>query len=649
MTYYITTAIDYPNGKPHIGHAYEKVLADFFAKFKRIVGEDVFLQVGLDEHGQKIQETAQAKNQTPQVFVDEMAVIFDNFYKELCVEYDNFVRTSNSEHKKQVQEIFSKVEAKGDIYLGNYEGNYCVPCETFWTDLQLLENGDCPSCNRPTRKVSEPSYFFKMGKYVDAVLEHIEKNDYIKPKSRKQEILNRIKEGVRDISVSRSTFDWGIPLPSDETHVMYVWFDALLNYYTGPKSCGKKDEEFWPASCHVIGKDIQWFHTTIWLSILKAADLELPKHVLIHGFINDKNGVKMSKSLGNVVDPLALVDQYGLDAFRYYVLRAFPLDSDCKFNEAELVERYNNELGNDFGNLLLRIIKLSKKYFDGKLSNKEGNEFENPFELELKIEKIRGYLDNYQPNKAIDVIWSLLNDANKYMNEKEPWKNEESREEVLYQCAEIVRIVSIFLDAVMPKASREALELLGTDEKSLAFGRGNFSFEKETVLFPRIEYEAPEEYMFDLRVGQIKSVENHPEADKLYVIKVDIGSEVRQLVAGMKSYYSVEELEEKKIIVLCNLKKAKLRGVESQGMMLAADNGVEGDGAVVGIMTTTANVGEQVSPQGVVISTKQIDYKEFSKHEFVTGDDTMHVYGVAVSARKDHIVAEKLGSGQKIR
>jgi methionyl-tRNA synthetase len=479
-----------------------------------------------------------------------------------------------------------------------------------------------------------------MGKYVDDVLEHIEKNKYILPESRKQEIINRIKEGVHDLSVSRSTFEWGIPLPNDPTHVLYVWFDALLNYYTGPRIQGKN---IWPADCHVIGKDIQWFHTMIWLAILRAADLPFPKHVLIHGFINDKNGMKMSKSLGNVVDPLDMVDKYGLDAFRYYLLRSFPLDSDARFNEEELVDRYNNELGNDYGNLLLRIIKLSKKFTNSTLTKA----YDSPFNLS-KLDEIKALIEQYQVNRAIDKIWSLLNDANKYMNEKEPWKNEEEREAVLYSCAELTRIVSILLQPVLPHASKQALALLGTQETSLEWGKGTFTFDKETVLFPRIDYEAPPEFPFDLRVGRIIEVQDHPEADKLYVLKVDVGSEVRQIVAGIKAYYSPEELKDLKVIVLCNLKKAKLRGIESQGMLLAADNAKEGDEEVVGLMTTLAEVGTQVAPQGAVISTKQIDYKEFSKHELLTGKETMLVDGVAVSAGKHHVVAQRLGPGNKI-
>jgi len=648
MKYYITTAIDYPNAAPHIGHAYEKVITDSYARFHRLMGDTVYFQTGVDEHGQKIQEAAVKQGKSPQEYVDGMAVQYQDFSKLLNISYDYFVRTTNPEHKKICQQIFEKVKKKGDIYLGTYKGHYCVPCESFWTDLQLVE-GNCPSCKRPTKIVEEPSYFFKMGKYAQVVLDHIEKDGYVLPKSRAQEFISRIKEGVNDLSVSRSSFDWGIPIPGDEQHIMYVWFDALLNYYTGSQFNNKK--EFWPANCHVIGKDIAWFHTMIWLGILAAADIPLPKHLLIHGFINDKNGEKMSKSKGNAINYKEIVDKYSVDGFRYYVLK-FPLDTDPKFSEKELVEKYNHELGNDYGNVLLRISKLAHTYYDGKLERSCAN----PFAVEDKIEKIKEHMIAYEQNRALDVAMTLVYDANRYLNEKEPWKNGDDREDVLYACTEVIRIASILLRSFIPGSADKALDFIGVVKgpasQSLEWGVGKFHFKQDEVLFPRIDFVEQQEFPLDLRVAKVLSVQDHPEADKLYVLSIDLGDEKRQLVAGMKAYYTKEELLGKNIIVVANMKSAKLRGIESQGMMLAAEmkeKTAEGEKEIVGIMTTTAPIGTQVAPAAHAISSKKIDYKEFSLLTLETGKETLQVNGLSCVAHTHHVVAERVGSGCKIR
>ncbi|MFQ5474235.1 MAG: methionine--tRNA ligase [Candidatus Nanoarchaeia archaeon] len=650
MVYYITTAIDYPNANPHVGHAYEKFVADAYARWKRFQGEKVFFMTGLDEHGQKLQIAAENKGMLPQAFVDEKAAVFKKFCKQLNITNDGFIRTSEERHTKVAQEIFKKVFDKGDIYLDEYAGHYCIPCESYWTEKQLAE-GNCPNCRRPTTLLREPSYFFKMSKYQEQLLDYMEKNPgFVWPESRRNEILSRLKEPLRDLSVSRASFDWGIPLPNDETHVMYVWFDALINYVSGIGYPGKKFEEFWPADVHVIGKDIIFFHTVTWPCMLFAAGVPPPKTVYVHGFINDAHGEKMSKSKGNVVDPVKMLDKYGADVLRYYLLRTISSGQDGNFSESELVTRHNTELANDLGNLVMRISKLTVKYFDGKIKN---DRYIQEIDFSSAMEEAEALMDGFEHHRALDKIWSIINDANAYINKKEPWKIKDKKElaNVVYNVLEALRVVNNLLGAFIPETSENIGKQLGTGVGKRAdcvFGKGNFVITEGDPLFPKIE-DLPEEkplFPLDLRVAKVESVEDHPDAKKLYVLKIDLGTEKRQLVAGLKEYYKPEELVDKKIVVVSNLKYAKLRGVESQGMLLAADQG-----AVVGVLTVDAKPGDEVCPEGFYCAVgKKVDFKDFQKVQMTTDENgqVMHK-NCKLLAGNIPIVAERVKAGAKIR
>ncbi|MBW2998799.1 methionine--tRNA ligase, partial [Candidatus Woesearchaeota archaeon] len=438
-SFYITTAIDYPNSNPHMGHAYEKVIADVFARWNRLKNKDVVLSYGLDEHGQKIQDTAKANGMEPKDFVKQQHDIFKKFVDSLLITYDELIRTSdNEEHKALAREFFTKVFNKEEIYKGEYKGNYCKYEEAFYTDMQLVE-GKCPECGRETKVVSEEAYFFKMGLYQDRLIKHIEANpNFIVPETRKNEILSRLKsDELRDLCVSRSSFDWGINLPNDESHIIYVWFDALLNYLSAIKYKHNEANEHWPADVQVIGKDIIWFHTVIWPSMLMALDIPLPKTVYAHGFINGADGRAMSKSLGNGVDPIEMVEKYGVDALRFYLMRAIVSGEDGNFDEKDLISKYNKELGNDLGNLLKRLQVLTGKFFDGKLEN---NNFTDEIKIVDSFDAIDEQISKLSYNRALDLIWAELRKINAYMNEKEPWKNEEGRDSVMYNALENLRV-----------------------------------------------------------------------------------------------------------------------------------------------------------------------------------------------------------------
>ena len=652
--FYITTAIDYPNANPHMGHAYEKIVTDVYARWNRILGKKVFFLTGLDEHGQKLQTAAQNANMSPQDFVDDKSVVYKKLCKQLNITNDDFIRTSQPRHAKVAREIFQKVLDKGDIYLGDYEGHYCVPCETYWTEKQLVE-GNCPSCKRPTTVLREPSYFFKMGKYQEQLLAYMKKNpDFILPETRRNEILARLKEPLRDLSVSRASFNWGIQLPHDETHIIYVWFDALINYISALDYPDKKFEEFWPADVHVIGKDIIWFHTVIWPCMLFAAGIEPPKKVYVHGFINDANGEKMSKSKGNVIDPLELIDKYGTEVLRYYLLRNVPSGNDGNFSEKELVTRYNNELANDLGNLVMRVTKLTIKNFDGTLA---GDGFEKEIDCEAVFKEADRLMHKYEHNRAIDKMWSLLNEINAYINKKEPWKIKDKKElgGVLYNVLAALHAGVVLLHPAIPETSEKIAAQIGVKIKTFAdvkFGKETYVVVESEALFPKIE-DVPEEkavFPIDLRVAKVLSVDDHPDAKKLYVLKIDLGNEKRQLVAGLKEFYKPEELVEKKIIVVCNLKPAKLRGVESQGMLLAAD-GKDGDKEIVGILSADAELGTSVCPEGYEpMPVSQLDFKQFQKYAMITDEKSNVLFkNQKLKAGSELVVAERVRAGAKIR
>lgn len=478
--FYITTAIDYPSAPPHIGHVYEKVCADIIARWHRRIGDDVFFSTGTDEHGQKIQKCALSSGKKPEEFVERMSKRFIDLWAKLNISYDSFIRTTQKRHEEIAQNIFKKIYEKGDIYKGLYEGLYCVDCEAFYTEKDLKE-GFCPTHNKKVEKIKEECYFFKMSKYQDKILEHIQSNkDFIQPEMRRNEIINRIKEGIRDLSVSRSSFNWGIPLPIDEKHIIFVWFDALINYISVLGYPNKEFRKYWPADIHLIGKDILWFHAVVWLAILLAADIELPRKIFVHGFINIK-GEKISKSRGVVVDPLELVRKYGSDAIRYFLLREIRFGEDGDFSEDALIKRINDDLANDLGNLVYRTLTMIEKYFKGyipsaEIIDKKWKQNIDNFSCEVNL-----HMSNLDFNLALDETWELINLANKYIEDTKPWNlvKENKTEELkafIRLLVDVLREVAEQIYPFMPQTAESIKEQLGKDK-----------IKKGKPLFPRID------------------------------------------------------------------------------------------------------------------------------------------------------------------
>lgn len=594
-TFFITTPIYYPSGKPHIGHLYTDVCADVLARWYRLKGFKVHFSTGTDEHGLKIQRAAIAGGKTPKEFVDDLV----KYFKELCVlyniSYDDFIRTTEERHKKAVYALFNKLKAKGDIYKSSYEGLYCVDCETFYTEKDLFD-GLCPFHGTVPQPRKEEGYFFRMSKYQEQLVQYIRHNDFILPAPKKKEILNRLNDPLKDLSITRSSFDWGIPYPDDKKHVFYVWLDALTNYLTTVGYPSEKYKKFWPADMHVIANDIAWHHTVIWGSMLMSANIKLPKTVFIHGFIKADNNVKMSKSLGNVVDPFELIKHYPADSIRYFLIREVPFGFDGVFSHEALIQRHNTELANDLGNLLNRTIVMINSYLDGNIPKKTEDEVSE----HLDIKKIDSYIEKRELHNALNEIWKFINFANKYINDKEPWNLANNKKElsvVLYNLAEALRFIAILIKPFMPQTSAEVASQLGIkdfdkqDFKHLKFGLLKGKVSEPKILFKKIEYNVPKQEegkmestfvefndwkKMDIRVGTIKKADPHPNADKLVVLHVDIGeAKEKQLVAGIKNYYKPEELVGKRVIIFANLKPVNLRGVESNGMILAAVNNKE--------------------------------------------------------------------------
>ncbi|MBI4583159.1 MAG: methionine--tRNA ligase [Planctomycetes bacterium] len=634
--FYITTAIDYPNSVPHLGHAYEKTVADFYARWHRQQGLDTHLLTGLDEHGEKIQEAAEKAGTTPQAFVDDQAKVFRALCQELEISNDDFIRTSEPRHHRFAAELFARLQARGDVYFGNYEGDYCISCESFYTDSQL-QDGKCPIHGRPTERVKEESYFFRLGKYRPWIQEHIRSHpEFIYPEERRNEILSRLDEEVRDLSISRCTFNWGIPVPGDSRHVIYVWFDALSNYISALLSPRNLYERFWPADVHVIGKDIIWFHTVIWPCILHSAGHPLPRQVYVHGFILDREGRKMAKHLGNVVDPLEVARRHGPEVLRYYFLRAFASGLDGKFSLEELIERYHGELGNDLGNLILRVVKLVESKFAGCLAPGGAVEADlDPLPVEEEYARL---VERREHHRALEALWAFIRKTNAYLNERAPWKESDSRANArtLYNALEALRGIASLLAPVMPRTAAAVAEQIGIPPAPgslAAFGQTAYRVVRKGPLFPRLEAppaagagglppaahpqpsgppaESDPFSWLDLRVGLIEEVKEHPNADSLYVLTVNLGSERRTVCAGLRKHLQPQELERRKVVVLANLKPAKLRGLESRGMILATDRR---DGKVAPVDPGQAAVGERVQVSGIAGPAKPaITLKDFEK------------------------------------
>ena len=623
--FYMTTAIAYTSGKPHIGNTYEIVLADSIARFKRQQGYDVFFQTGTDEHGQKIELKAEEKGVTPKVFVDEVSTEIKRIWDLMNTSYDKFIRTTDADHEKQVQKIFKKLYDKGDIYKGHYEGMYCTPCESFFTESQLVD-GKCPDCGREVQPAKEEAYFFRMSKYADRLIEHINTHpEFIQPVSRKNEMMNNfLLPGLQDLCVSRTSFKWGIPVDFDPKHVVYVWLDALTNYITGiGYDCdGNSSEQFkkdWPADLHLIGKDIIRFHTIYWPIFLMALDLPLPKQVFGHPWLLQGDG-KMSKSKGNVLYADELVDFFGVDAVRYFVLHEMPFENDGVISWELMVERMNSDLANTLGNLVNRTVSMSNKYFGGVIENKNVNE---PVDEELKKvvletpNKVIAKMEELRVADAITEIFTLFKRCNKYIDETMPWalaKDEAKKDRlatVLYNLVESISVGATLLESFMPETSDKVLAQLGAQKRKLSqmdtFGlypSGNKVTEKPEILFARmdinevmakvaelhpakeevkeeekgIDIEPKEEITFEefgkmqFQVGEIISCEAVKKSKKLLCSQVKIGSQVKQIVSGIKAHYTPEEMVGKKVMVLVNLKPAKLAGVLSEGMLLCAED-----------------------------------------------------------------------------
>lgn len=612
--YYLTTAITYTSGKPHIGNTYEIILADAIARSKRQEGYNVYFQTGTDEHGQKIELKAQEAGIPPKQFVDEKAAVVKEIWDMMDTTYDRFMRTTDEYHVKQVQKIFKKLYDQGDIYLGHYEGKYCTACESFFTESQLVD-GKCPDCGGEVHDAKEEAYFFKLSKYADRLIQHIEEHpEFIQPISRKNEMMNNfLKPGLQDLCVSRTSFKWSIPVDFDPKHVVYVWIDALTNYITGlgydvDGNHGELYKKYWPADLHLIGKDIVRFHTIYWPIMLMALDIPLPKQVFGHPWLLQGES-KMSKSKGNVIYADDLVKIFGVDAVRYYVLHEIPYDNDGSITWDLLVERINSDLANILGNLVNRTIAMTNKYFDGIVTNPGVSE---PVDDELKEialampKKVQAYMDEFKASKALDEIFVLLRRTNKYIDDTMPWalaKDESKKDRlatVLYNLIEAIRFAAIALEPYMPSTSTKILDQINTDQRNFldlnTFGlyqEGTKVTEKPQQLFARLDpkevekkvaalYPQKEEKQEDdnqitiddfakieLVVGTVEKCEKHPDADKLLVSQINIGKETRQIVSGIADFYTPEDMIGKKVIVVSNLKPAKLRGVESQGMILA--------------------------------------------------------------------------------
>jgi len=653
--FYVTTAIAYPNSKPHLGHALEIVQADVVARFYKLLGKDVFFQTGTDEHGTKNWETAQKEGKEITRFLDENVAVFKRLYKQLNISYDYFIRTTDKKiHHPGAIKLWKELVKSGDIYKKKYKGLYCVGCETFKTEKEL-EDGKCP--NHPKldiKHVEEENYFFKLSKYSKEVMQKIKSDEYkVIPKKRKNEILSFLKD-AKDISFSRpkTSLPWGITVPEDDDQVMYVWCDALSNYITGV-GYGRDDKQFnqiWPADVHIIGKDILRFHAAFWPAMLLSAKVPLPKQLFTHGFILTK-GAKMSKSSGNVIEPFEQIERYGADRFRFYIIGTMPIDSDGDYSEELLVERTNSEVVSNLANFIYRTFSFLNKNFDGKVISARDDAFTKRLEKKF-AEAIKQYED-YDFRKAVNTVLAMSAEGNKYFQDKEPWslikKDKEKAHQVLSLCTNLAKNIVILLKPIMPDFASEIEKQLNL--KDLSFADLNFNLKahkigKAEIVYQKIEQVKVADNKFsslNLKVAEIKEIKDHPSADKLYILKVDIGEE-RQLVAGLKGHYSKDELKGKKLVVVTNLQHAKLRGEKSEGMLLAA-----ADGKKVGILfVDKSKPGENVLVEGATPNDKQIAFNDFMEVKLEAKNGKAYFEGKPLKTSSEIVQVDKKIEG-KIR
>ncbi len=600
--FYITTPIYYSNSEPHIGTVYTTIVADTFARFYRLKDYDVFFLTGLDEHGQKLARTAQEKGYTPQEYVDMMAQKFLETWKKIGITNDDFIRTTQKRHEEVVQKVFQKLYDEGYLYKGSYAGWYCTPCETFW-QKEDLHDGNCPSCGRPVEWLEEETYYFKLSAFAEPLLKYIEEHpEFVYPETRRNEVISFIKSGLKDISATRTTVKWGVPVPFDPKHTVYVWFDALVNYISALGYLTDDDTKFkryWPADIHLIGKDILRFHAIIWPAILMALNIPLPKTVLAHGFWTIKGG-KISKSKGNRVDPHELINLYGVDALRYF-LREVPLGLDGEYSDEAFHRRYHSDLANDLGNLVNRVLTVAEKYTEGKVPEPKEFKEEDTYLLqkgEDVANEVEEAMANFNPANALTQIWEVIQEANRYIDQQAPWNLASSGDKdrlntVIYTLLETLRKISIMLYAFIPNTAEEIQRQLGYKDVQFAWDLikdvkipVGQKLNKGKILFPRVERKEEKEVTeekkeepkitieefkkIDLRIARVISARKVENSDKLLLLEIDLGEEKRQIVAGIAEYYKPEELIGKEIVVVYNLQPAKIRGYESQGMLLAA-------------------------------------------------------------------------------